>query len=134
MLATGAKYGLPVLGGVIDFVSMKSKGEETVDAITKAVVHTGIGIGIGIGVGMAIGSVIPFAGTAIGAVIGFGAGVALTTIGNMTFDYVYDNWDSITSDVKQVSDYVMNKANDLAEGIGNIFDSIGNAMQGSFSY
>lgn len=134
MLATGAKYGLPVLGGVIDFVSMKSKGEETVDAITKAVVHTGIGIGIGIGVGMAIGSVIPFAGTAIGAVIGFGAGVALTTIGNMTFDYVYDNWDSITSDVKQVSDYVMNKANDLAEGNGNIFDSIGNAMQGSFSY
>lgn len=136
-VATGAKYGLPILGGVLDFASMIKKGEETEDAITKAVVHTGIGIAggkIGMGIGMAIGSVVPFAGTAIGGAIGFGAGVAITTIGNAGFDYLYDNWDSITSDVKQVSDYVMNKANDLAEGIGNIFDSIGNAMQGSFSY
>ena len=97
-IAKGAKYGLPVIGAVIDFASMKGAGESTVDAGVKTVAHVGIGIAggkAGAAIGAAVGSVIPGAGTAAGAVIGFVAGVAITTVGNLAFDFVYDNKEAI---------------------------------------
>lgn len=132
-VATGAKYGLPILGGVLDFASMIKKGEETEDAITKALVHTGIGIAGG-KIGMAIGTALfPGVGTIAGMVIGVAIGAVFTTVVNAGFDSIYDNWDSITSNVKQVSDYAMDKVNDLAAGVGSIFNSVGNAMEDAFS-
>ena len=93
-IVTGAKYGLPIIGGVIDFFVLKHDGQNTRDSAIKATAHVGIGLGgaeAGAAIGGAIGSVIPGAGTAAGAVIGFGAGVIISTLGDVTFDWFYDN-------------------------------------------
>lgn len=110
-IVTGAKYGLPIIGGVIDFIAQKKDGEETVHAGIKAVAHTGIGIAgaeAGAAIGAAVGSVVPVAGTAVGAVVGFCIGVAISTVGDVVFDHLYDNYirghvDNLTGAVKSYS-------------------------------
>ena len=128
-IVTGAKWGLPVIGGIIDFFSLKGKGESNQDALVKAGAHVGIGIAggnAGAAIGAGIGSVFPVVGTVAGAVIGFVAGVAITTIGNAVFDYTYDHWDEVVDGVKEFGNQVMTK-------IDQTFDQIGQAVSGMWN-
>ena len=134
-LKAGAKYGLPIIGAIIDFAAMKFSGESTQDAFVKTGAHVGIGLAggaAGAKIGAVVGSVIPGAGTVAGAAIGFVAGAAITTVGNMVFDYVYDNWDDVVSGVQKATDYVADKVNDVVSGIGDAFSDIGNAICSPF--
>lgn len=127
-LIAGAKYGLPIIGGIIDFAVMKSGGESTKDALIKSTAH----VGIGVVVGAIVGSVIPGPGTVLGAAIGVAAGAAITTLGNMAFDCLYDNWDDIVSGVQKATDFVTDKVNDVVSGIGDAIGDIGNAICSPF--
>lgn len=137
----GAQYGLPVLGAVLDYASMRSSGVGKGEAANKAILHTGVGLAGGFAgskIGAAIGTAIPVpvVGTVVGAVVGFVAGVAITTVGNMIVDYVYDNWDDITETAKEIGTAVVDGAKAagkavvdgakcIAEGIGNAASSVG---------
>ncbi|WP_207669758.1 hypothetical protein QTL86_15555 [Cellulosilyticum sp. ST5] len=115
-MSTGAKYGLPVLGGILDFTSQVKQGEDTTHAVVKSTVHTVNGVLIG----MAIGSVIPGAGTVVGAVAGLVIGTVVTYAVNAGFDYVYDNY------IKEaVTDVVSNVANGIGDAVDGIFNSLG---------
>src|SRR5699024_1786078 len=111
------KYGVPLVGGVVDFGVQKARGEDTGDAAVKATAHIGIGIA-GAAVGGAIGSAIPIGGTIVGGAIGFAAGVALSAVGNTVFDFAYDNREQIIDTVKHASGAV----NDFISGLGTVFD------------
>lgn len=125
-IATGAKYGLPVIGGLIDFGGQLAKGEDIGDAAVKATAHVGIGVGVSAAVGAVIGSVFPGPGTVAGAAVGFAAGTIITTLVNSAFDYVYDNWDD-------VKDYAEEKYNQVVSVLSDAADGIGNAVDGFFS-
>lgn len=127
-LIAGAKFGLPVIGGIIDFVLLKSGGENTKDALIKSTAH----VGIGVAVGAIVGSVIPGPGTILGAAVGLVAGTVLTTAGNFVFDYIYDNWDDVVSNVKKTADDISNKVNGFVSGVGEAVNGIGNAISSSF--
>lgn len=127
-IATGAKIGLPIIGGIIDYAAMRTSGEDRSDAAAKATVHVGIGLAggaAGAKIGLVVGSVVPGPGNAIGAAVGFVAGVAITTVGSITFDYVYDNWDEITETAKDVGESIVRGAETLTKGIGNAVSSAG---------
>ncbi|MBR1472535.1 MAG: hypothetical protein IJ600_12960 [Lachnospiraceae bacterium] len=152
-LATGCKYGLPVLGGILDYLSLRMDGKDVGEALTKASAHLAIGVAggaagakIGAIAGTALGSVFPglgnVAGAAIGGAIGFVSGFAITIIGNTAFDTLYDNWDSITEGARElaesagefiaekaeeVKDTVVEIGENLYEGGKNIIDGIGDA-------
>lgn len=131
-LIGGAKYGLPIVGGIIDFAAMKFSGESTKDAFIKAGVHVGIGVA-GAKLGAIIGTAIfPGVGTAAGAAIGFVAGAVIITGGNMAFDCLYDNWDNLVSGAQKATDYVADKVNDVVSGIGDAIGDIGNAICSPF--
>lgn len=125
-IATGAKYGLPVIGGLVDFGLQLAGGEEIGDAAVKATAHVGIGAGVSAAVGAIIGSVFPGPGTVAGAAVGFAAGTIVTTLLNSAFDYVYDNWDDI-------KDYAQEKYNQVVGVLSDAADGIGNAVDGFFS-
>lgn len=121
-IATGAKYGLPVIGGLVDFGLQLAGGEEIGDAAVKATAH----VGIGVAVGAVIGSIIPGPGTIAGAAVGLVVGTIVTTGINTIFDYVYDNWDD-------VKDYAQEKYNQVVGVLSDAADGIGNAVDGFFS-
>ena len=86
-LRAGARYGIPILGTVIDFGIGVASGESVGDAATKAVAHTVIST-LCTTCGEAIGTAVaPGGGTIVGAVIGALVGVGI----NIAFDYCYDN-------------------------------------------
>ncbi|MBE5942192.1 MAG: hypothetical protein E7264_06605 [Lachnospiraceae bacterium] len=140
-VATGAKIGLPIIGGIIDYAGMRSSGVGRGEAANKAIAHTAIGLAggaAGAKIGAAIGTAIPVpvVGTVVGAVAGFVIGVGITTLGSMAFDYVYDNWDDITETAKEIGTAVVDGAKAagkavvdgakcIAEGIGNAASSVG---------
>ena len=124
MSSTGAKVGIPIVGGVIDYFGMVGDGEEEVDAAIKATVHVGIGLvgGLaggkaGAALGGAIGSVIPGAGTVVGAAVGFVAGVAITTAGNAVFDTIYDNREAIADTAKEIWNTTKEMASDAVDTV-----------------
>lgn len=134
-VATAAKYGLPVIGGIIDFACMRADGQDVKDSLIKASAHVGIGLAggkAGAAIGAAVGSVVPGAGNVVGAVVGFVAGVTITTVGSIAFDYVYDNRDEISEAVKEVGDNIVGTAKDIGKtmekGAKAIIDGIGNAV------
>lgn len=129
-VTNGVKYGVPILGGIIDFIGQMGQGADAKDALIKSGAHVAIGLAggeAGAAIGAALGSVIPGAGTVIGGVVGFVAGTAITMIGSYTFDYLYDNWDTV---VEKVSDVW----NDATEAVSDLCDNIGNAVSGTFNY
>ena len=94
-----AKFGLPMIGTVIDIYSMRKSGEGWGDTLVKGGIHLGVGLAggkIGAAIGGAVGSIIPGAGTVAGTVIGAGIGIAcgavFTTVVNGAADFVYDNY------------------------------------------
>lgn len=98
-IAKGVGIALPILTGVLDYKSLREKGQNKTDSAIKASAHAGIGlvsgcIGTAAGAavaGAAAGSVVPVAGTVAGLVVGFCVGVAIETTGSMAFDYAYDH-------------------------------------------
>ena len=92
---TLGNIGVPVVGGLVEFVEMVNDGVSIEEALVKACAHTGIGFAAGAAAGAIVGSIFPGPGTVAGAVVGFIIGFALQEIGNAFFDYVYDNWDEL---------------------------------------
>ena len=88
IINSGAKYGVPLIGAVLDYASLKESGQSTVDAGVKSIAHLGIGLAGG-QIGAAVGTLV--GGPILGTAIGFCAGTAVSTIANMSFDWVYDN-------------------------------------------
>src|SRR5699024_7791815 len=116
------KFGVPIIGGAIDFFSMTAQGEDVGDAATKLTAHVGIGIGgaaTGAAIGATIGSVVPIGGTIVGGAIGFASGVALIAIGNTLFDSVYDNREQIYDTITDVGENIMDTAEQGVKSIGN---------------
>ena len=96
-ISTGAKIGLPILGAVIDYKTLKENGESTKDALIKTGVHAVIGRAggkLGTIAGLAIAEKITVAILAAGkgAVAGVVIGLGITVLGNMFFDRCYDEW------------------------------------------
>lgn len=128
-VSTGLKWGIPIVGGIIDFAGMKIQGEDTGDALIKATAHVGIGLAggkAGAAIGAAIGSVIPGAGTVVGGAIGFVAGVAITTVGNAVFDTIYDNREAIGEAISDTwnaaTDWVEEKGRQVGEAVDAAVD------------
>lgn len=120
LIRGGAKYGVPIIGTMIDFGIQVATGEDAGDALVKAGAHTAIGFGgaaAGAKIGAVIGSVIPGAGTIAGVAIGAVIGAA----GSMAFDYVYDNWDDITQGVGEFFESAGSFISDTFQGLGSIF-------------
>ena len=96
-ISTGAKIGLPILGAVIDYKTLKENGESTKDALIKTGVHAVIGQAggkLGTIAGLAIAEKITFsvlAAAGAGAVAGVAIGLGITVLGNMFFDRCYDD-------------------------------------------
>lgn len=118
-VATGAKYGFPIIGAVIDFGSQLMSGEDIKDAAVKTGGHALIGAVVG-GI---VGSVIPGPGTVAGAAAGVAISTAITMAASTAFDYVYDNWDDI-------SDSISEGWNSFTDMVGNAADNIGDAFCG----
>ena len=108
---------IPVVGTVMDFISLKKAGESTEDAFIKANVHTVIGL-VGGQVGKAIGTAIAaeFAQSetttmVAGSVIGVPIGLAIATWGNMKFDKWYDEqkeqWEEKKEQEQEINPYVI---------------------------
>ena len=116
-LSTGAKYGLPIIGGLIDFGGQWLEGEDVGDAAVKAGAH----VIIGAVVGGIVGSVIPGPGTVAGAAVGIAISTAVTMAASELFDYVYDNWDDISDSVKHGWDDFMDTTEDVIHNIGDAF-------------
>ncbi|MEN1967636.1 T7SS effector LXG polymorphic toxin [Lentibacillus sp. N15] len=112
VLRTGARNGIPIVGSAIDFGIQIYQGEDATDAALKTAGHMSAGA-----VGAAIGSVVPFAGTAIG----FGVGVGLS----MAFDWGYDHADEIVEGAKNITKKVTKKVGDAVSGffgnLGSVF-------------
>ena len=95
-ISTGAKIGLPIIGAVIDYKTLKENGESTKDALIKTGVHAVIGQAggkLGTIAGLAIAEKITFsvlAAAGAGAVAGVAIGLGITVLGNMFFDRCYD--------------------------------------------
>ncbi len=129
-----SKYGVPIIGGIIDLAGQISSGEGTGHAVTKAAIHTAVGIGVGVAVnaatgaalGAAFGSVVPVAGTVVGAVVGFAAGCVITFVANEGIDYVYDNYlkEPINTACEAIKDTACKVVSKIGEGIDNVGDAV----------
>lgn len=129
LIRGGAKYGVPIVGTLLDYSIQVFGGEKSDDALIKAGAHTAIGFGAaaagtafagtaaGAKVGALIGTIIPGAGTLVGVIVG----AVIGTVGTVVFDYVYDNWDNI-----------MEGAGNLIDTAGDWISSAGNAVTDEF--
>ncbi|WP_167629182.1 T7SS effector LXG polymorphic toxin [Listeria valentina] len=138
-VAKVGKYGLPVVGGVIDGVTQITQGEDVGDAVIKSAVHVGIGFAggeAGAAIGAAIGTAIPIpiVGTVVGGVLGFAVGVGITAVGNYVFDKIYDKKDDIIRGAKKIVDDIGEKTKEVGKsiekGVKSVGDKIGNAASG----
>ncbi|MBC6295508.1 hypothetical protein HCJ45_00010 [Listeria sp. FSL L7-1517] len=135
-VAKVGKYGLPIVGGVIDGVTQIAQGEDVGDAVIKSAVHVGIGFAggeAGAAIGAAIGTAIPIpiVGTVVGGVLGFAVGVGITAVGNYVFDKIYDKKDDIIRGAKKIVDDIGEKTKEVGKsiekGVKSVGDKIGNA-------
>ncbi|GIO23673.1 T7SS effector LXG polymorphic toxin [Oceanobacillus sp. J11TS1] len=126
------KFGVPIIGGIIDFSLMKARGEDTGDAAIKSGVHVGIGFG-GAAVGATMGSLVPGVGTVVGGVIGFVGGALLTAGGNTLFDTIYDNREQIYDTISDVGENIMDAAEQRVKSVGNAVSGFINGLGTVFS-
>ena len=144
-----AKYGVPVLGGIIDFGMQVADGEDVGHAAVKATSHVAIGLGsaeIGKWVGGTVGAVaIPGLGAVPGAIIGAAAGFVIGVVGSMIFDVAYDNIvkpfienpkkfvDDTVNNVKHVADDVGKTISDVSQGVGTAVSGFMNGLGNVFN-
>ncbi|WP_269471792.1 T7SS effector LXG polymorphic toxin [Listeria grayi] len=117
VVRTGARYGIPIVGALIDYGIQRAQGESSVDAAIKTTGH--------IGAGMAIGSAI---GGPIGTAVGFLVGVG----GSMAVDWVYDHKDAIVDTGKKVVHEVSKKVDEGIKTVSKGVKKIGDAVSGFF--
>lgn len=127
-LAAFGKYGVPIIGAVIDFGAQVASGEDVVDAGVKAGAHLAIGIGAG-KVGALIGTALcPGLGTVVGGAIGFVAGAVISVVGGYIFDTIYDNRKAIADTAKEVVSTVGKGIEDVGDAIGDAVSSFGRGL------
>ena len=105
----GVKYGIPIVGALVDFGMQKASGESTGDALIKTGAH------------VAIGAI----GMAIGGPLGFGAAV----LGSMVFDKIYDNY---KDDVIDVGKNAVNAVSDVVGKVGDAISGFGKTLGSVF--
>lgn len=127
-ITKAAKVGLPIIGGIIDFATQKGRGVRTDDALVKSTAHVAIGLAggwaagqAGAALGAAVGSVVPVAGTVVGAAVGFVGGVAISTVGNMAFDYIYDN--GLSTSVHAMTDSVKTTVTNWGDSLAGFWEN-----------
>lgn len=133
-----SKYGVPLIGGIIDFGGQLGSGEGTGHAALKAGIHTAVGIGVGVGVnaatgaalGAMFGSAVPVVGTVAGAVVGFAVGSVITFAANKGVDYVYDHY--LKDPINKAYDAVKDTASHVVDKVGDTLDDVGDAVSGFF--
>ena len=113
----GVKYGIPIVGALVDFAMQKDSGESTGNALIKTGAHTAIGLKAA-----AIGTAM---GGPLGAAVGFGIGV----LGSMAFDYVYDNY---KDDVIDVGKNAVNAVSDVVGKVGDAISDFGKSLGSVF--
>ena len=106
----GVKYGIPIVGALVDFGMQKASGESTGDALIKTGAHVGIAAGVGM---------------MVGGPIGFGVGVLAT----MAFDYIYDNY---KDDVIDVGKKAVNAVSDAVDKVGDAVSGFGKTLGSVF--
>ena len=106
----GVKYGIPIVGALVDFGMQKASGESTGDALIKTGAHVGIAAGVGM---------------MVGGPIGFGVGVLAT----MAFDYIYDNY---KDDVIDVGKKAVNALSDAVDKVGDAVSGFGKTLGSVF--
>ena len=104
---------IPVVGTVMDFISLKKAGESTEDAFIKANVHTVIGIAggkVGTVLGTCVASKFAHSETT-GIVAGTVMGIIITTWGDMKFDKWYEEqkeqWEEKKEREQEINPYVI---------------------------
>ena len=107
----GVKYGIPVVGALVDFGMQKASGENTGDALIKTGAHVGIAAGVGM-------------------LVGGPAGFALGVLGTMAFDYVYDNY---KDDVIDAGKKAVDAVSDAVDKVGDAITGFGKALGSVFS-
>src|SRR5699024_1915753 len=130
------KFGVPIIGGAIDFFSMTAQGEDVGDAAIKSGAHVGIGIGgaaAGAAVGASIGSVFPGIGTIAGGALGFVGGALFTAGGNTLFDTIYDNREQIYDTITDVGENIADTVEQGVKSVGNAVSGFVNGLGTVFS-
>ncbi|WP_179959614.1 hypothetical protein, partial [Streptococcus mutans] len=125
------KYGIPVVGALVDFGMQKANGESTGDALIKTGAHVAIGYGAGIAgakIGAAIGT---FAGPA-GTVIGGIAGATIAVVGSMVFNAIYDNKDKIVDGIADTAEKTTQAVEDTMDKVGDAISGFGKTLGSAF--
>ena len=115
----GVKYGIPIVGALVDFGMQKASGESTGDALIKTGAHVAIGA-----IGMAIGGPLGFGAAVLGSMV-FCVGVLAT----MAFDYIYDNY---KDDVIDVGKKAVNAVSDAVDKVGDAVSGFGKTLGSVF--
>lgn len=127
------RFGVPVIGGVVDFSVQIADGEDVQDALIKSTAHAGIGMA-GAVIGATIGSALPIVGTVVGAIAGYLIGVVISAFAITAFDYVYDNrheiYDKITDTVDSVGDTISEITDVVIDKTKEGIESVGNSISG----
>ncbi|EMC29118.1 hypothetical protein SMU85_03275, partial [Streptococcus mutans ST6] len=122
------KYGIPVVGALVDFGMQKAIGESTGDALIKTGGHVAAGLAgakAGAVVGTFIGGPV---GTAIGGAVGFG----LTVAGSMVFDAIYDNKDKIADGIADTAKKATQAVEDTVDKVGDAISGFGKTLGSVF--
>ncbi|MGT2836922.1 hypothetical protein, partial [Streptococcus macacae] len=128
----GVKYGIPIVGSLVDFGMQKASGENTGDALIKTGAHVGIGYGAGVA-GAKVGATIGmFAGGPVGAVVGGIAGTVIGAAGSMAFDAVYDNKEKIADSLVTTTKKATKAVEDVADKVGDAVSDFGKTLGGVF--
>ena len=126
----GVKYGIPIVGALVDFGMQKASGESTGDALIKTGGHVVAGLAgakVGAVVGTFIGGPV---GTAIGGAVGFGLSVA----GSMLFDAIYDNKDKIATGIADIGQRATQAVEDTVGKVGDAISGFGKTLGSVFSF
>lgn len=120
VIRTGARYGVPIIGTLIDFGIQVHQGENVTDAAVKSVGHLGAAV-TGATIGTAIGGPV---GTIVGGVIG--------VAGSMAFDLIYDNKELIIDKALELGEGLVNTGEKILDSVVDVGKDIGEAVSGFF--
>ncbi|MGT2763717.1 hypothetical protein ACVRYO_09965, partial [Streptococcus intermedius] len=109
----GVKYGIPVVGALVDFGMQKASGENTGDALIKTGAHVGIAAGVGM-------------------LVGGPAGFAITVGATMFFDAIYDNRDKIADAITDTAKKVTQVVEDTVDKVGDAISGFGKTLGSVF--
>ena len=118
----GVKFGIPIVGALVDFAMQKGSGESTGDALIKTGGHVVAGLA-----GAKVGAVV---GTFIGGAVGFGLSVA----GSMLFDAIYGNKDKIATGNADIGQRGTQAVEDSVGKVGDAISGFGKTLGSVFNF